>query len=128
VRAIDGDTLATVRVAKIETIKHSEHVLHTGHSEKAELVERVKHTPGTEHASALHQLEEATVRSAMFAEAEDAVPDRVIILAEPGEPLAEVSQTLAKVLAEAPLPEQKQSINETLDSHQSESVKTSNGT
>ena len=128
VRAIDGDTLATVRVAKIETIKDGEHVLHTGHSEHAELVERGNHTPETEHASALHQLEEAVVRSAMFAEAEDAVPDRVIILAEPGEPLSEASETLAKELPEAPLTEQKQSIDESLDSHRGETVKTSDGT
>jgi prepilin signal peptidase PulO-like enzyme (type II secretory pathway) len=107
VRAVDGDTLATVRVAKIETA-HGEHVLHTGDSGYAELVERVElvertqraeqpertePSERTDYAAALHQFEEAAVRSAMFAEAEDAGADRVIILAEPGEPLAKVSQT-----------------------------------
>jgi prepilin signal peptidase PulO-like enzyme (type II secretory pathway) len=111
VRAVDGDTLATVRVAKIEDAEQVIHVRHSEHSQVSEHSERSMHAEQCErsehsehavrvdagHASALHQLEEAAVRSAMFAEVEDAVPDRVIILAEPGEALAEA------------LPEQKQS-------------------
>jgi prepilin signal peptidase PulO-like enzyme (type II secretory pathway) len=125
VRAVDGDTLATVRVANIEDAGHVIHVRKSEPYESASLVERkgsrersepsgssetsehseTSRQPGhSGHGSAMHQLEEAAVRSAMFAEAEDAVPDRVILLAEPGE-----------ALAVAPLKEPKPGVDEVID-------------
>ncbi len=68
VRAVDGDTLATVPVARLESqlLKH-------------DLPANFK---ATEKVEQLPIFEEATVRSRMFAPAEDAVQESVIILSE----------------------------------------------
>jgi prepilin signal peptidase PulO-like enzyme (type II secretory pathway) len=87
VRAVDGDTLATIPIAKIAALEYLEHPhkLVASKQEKQENLEKHKEEEKHERAVALHQFEEAAVRSAMFAEAEDAVPDRVIVLTEPDE-------------------------------------------
>lgn len=90
VRAVDGDTLATVPIAKIAALEYQEHtdnLIDLRQEKQEQPAKPAEHNGEDKHerAVALHQFEEAAVRSAMFAEAEDAVPDRVIVLTEPDE-------------------------------------------